>query len=503
MRLFISYARVDQRYCSQIVETLDVHDVWYDQRLYMGDDWWSEIVKRIKWCEAFLYLISPESVASEYCRRELTIAQDEGKYIFPILIQPRTQIPRQISHIHYVDMSKGLTVETVKSLLGAMVVAEREKYRSATTSTPAPAWLGAGGGGGTPLNMPKPQISQPPMRAETFFQDVAYAMEHKDFDKAIYLLKQAKTLHLKPRFIDIDSLLQEAEEGLEKQTYQRDAEREYQAILSLVKHSTTRDFGYHAFRSFREQFPDYDPENIASYYGTEDVPTLKWCDVDQGEVTIKVSKRKIVFFVNRYRISKYPITNAQFKLFLEATDGYCDPRWWNISRHSQVWHKNNPNPADPSVEWGDHPRTNVNWYEAVAFCEWMSFKTGLTIALPKEEQWQRSAQGDDGRTYAWGKTFDANNCNTKESGIGKTSHVRRFMTGASPYGVIDMVGNVWEWCDQNNYSGKPDADHPDGKRVVRGGSYANSSKSASVTSSRRLEPEKRNASLGFRVMIRD
>lgn len=501
MQLFISYARVDQRYCSQIVETLDVHDVWYDQRLYMGEDWWEEIVRRIKWCEAFLYLMSPESVASEYCRRELTIALDEGKYIFPILIQSRTEIPPQISHIQYIDMSKGLIVETVKSLLGAMVMAERRKYQP--NQSAALAHLGAGGGGGTPILSSNHPVASPPMRAETLFQDVAHAMEQQDYDKAIYLLKQAKTLHLKPQFIDIDVLLKEAEEALEKLQYERNAKREYEAILSLVKHDATRDFGYHAFRSFREQFPDYDPQNIASFCGTEDAPTLKWCHVDEGEVTVKVGKRKIIFYVNHFRISKYPITNAQFKLFLEATDGYADPRWWKVSSHSQEWHRNNPKPNDSSAEWGDHPRTNINWYEAMAFCAWMSYKTGLNIALPKEENWQRAAQGDDDRTYAWGNDFDSNCCNTRESGINKTSHVRRFMTGSSPCGAIDMVGNVWEWCDVNHYTSKSDADHPDGKRVVRGGSYANSSKYASVRSSRRLEPEKRNATLGFRVMLRD
>ena len=88
MRLFVSYARVDKPYCIQIIEMLDVHEVWYDQRLYAGQQWWKEILRRLDWCEGFIYLLSPESVASEYCRREFELALNLGRHIFPVLIHP-------------------------------------------------------------------------------------------------------------------------------------------------------------------------------------------------------------------------------------------------------------------------------------------------------------------------------------------------------------------------------------------------------------------------------
>lgn len=129
MRLFISYARVDKPLLKQIAERLeDVHEVWYDKRLFAGQHWWEEIESRLTWCEGFVYLLSPESVASEYCQKEFTIAQAQGKHIFPVLIQARTPIPANLSHIHYADVSEGM--ENIHMLLNAITVAERMNLQS-------------------------------------------------------------------------------------------------------------------------------------------------------------------------------------------------------------------------------------------------------------------------------------------------------------------------------------------------------------------------------------
>ncbi len=61
MRLFLSYARVDKPYAIQVVNMLDIHEIWYDQRLYAGQDWWREILRRLDWCDGFIYLLSPDS----------------------------------------------------------------------------------------------------------------------------------------------------------------------------------------------------------------------------------------------------------------------------------------------------------------------------------------------------------------------------------------------------------------------------------------------------------
>ncbi|HYO87484.1 MAG TPA: toll/interleukin-1 receptor domain-containing protein, partial [Candidatus Limnocylindrales bacterium] len=106
MRLFLSYARVDQPIAIQIAEALSGnHDVWLDERLYAGQRWWEEIRRRLDWCEGFVYLLSPESVTSEYCLRELKLALDMRKYIFPVLIRRGTEVPESIRDIQYADLS--------------------------------------------------------------------------------------------------------------------------------------------------------------------------------------------------------------------------------------------------------------------------------------------------------------------------------------------------------------------------------------------------------------
>ena len=93
-----------------------------------------------------------------------------------------------------------------------------------------------------------------------------------------------------------------------------------------------------------------------------------------------------------------------------------------------------------------HPVVNVTWHDACAYCRWLSEVTGKAIALPSEAEWEKAARGDqDQRAYPWGDAFDMLRCNSDELGLEDTTPVGIFPTGASPYGCLDMAGNVWEW----------------------------------------------------------
>ncbi len=127
-------------------------------------------------------------------------------------------------------------------------------------------------------------------------------------------------------------------------------------------------------------------------------------------------QRKVA--LDDYYIYKYEVTVAQYRKFCEATGRTMPP--------------------EPSWKWQPtHPIVNVTWDDARDYAVWAG------AALPTEAQFEKAAQGADGRTYVWGNSFTKSTCHTSD---GKTAPVGSYPTGISPYGALDMAGNVWEWC---------------------------------------------------------
>lgn len=223
-------------------------------------------------------------------------------------------------------------------------------------------------------------------------------------------------------------------------------------------------------------------------------PPFEWIEIPAGEFTMGHEDyshnppRKVT--LPTFRIAKYPVTNAQYAKFIEA-EGYREPKWWIDAG----WQVREANKWIEPRRWNDHnfnspeqPVNALSWYESVAFARWLKDATGENVTLPLEAQWEKAARGRDGRLYPWGNTFDQNRCNTRESSIGKTTLVRQYEgKGDSPFGVVDMAGNVWEWC-LDQYS-NPQIDpskvnlHSTDARVLRGGSFS-SNLNVAVASSR-------------------
>lgn len=516
MRIFVSYARVDKPFCVQIVDTLNAHDVWYDQRLYAGQHWWREILRRLDWCEGFIYLLSPESLESQYCQREFELAQRLERHIVPVRIHEDITLPPSLADVQYVDFSKGITPEAVRDLLNSVHVVERENNSSKPDPDPSPD--------PSPAHTPFPTIGSGDIKPPTpnpgaVIGSAAAAMGKGQFDQAVFLLRQAKANNFQSRFIDIDALLQEALVGLERQSYLREAEREYRQIAPLVKEKHTRKLGCQAFMGFKEAFPDYDPDNLTSLCQetpsifrkrattpTARLPGLEWCEIPAGNVRVDANgqdtaKQQRIVYVDAFSISKYPVTNAQYQKFLDDPNGYTNPQWWRFSPCAASWHQAHPDPAPSQFEGDERPREMVNWYNAMAFCFWASDYSGTNTALPTETQWLRAARGDDDRVYPWGDKFDKDRCNTSESNVKMTSLVMRFPTGASPFGVYDMSGNVWEWClnTKADLSNSPEITS-DSERVVHGGSYIGPSNRAKIPFRYYLNPHLFYASIGFRIV---
>jgi len=183
-------------------------------------------------------------------------------------------------------------------------------------------------------------------------------------------------------------------------------------------------------------------------------------------------------------IARYPPTNAQYRFFVEE-GGYQERHYWT----DEGWEEKErggwtePRYAGGAFDLPNHPVVRVSWYEAGAYCRWLTEKLRALgtlgedeiVRLPTEEEWQRAAQGDGGQAYPWGR-WQEGRANTDESGIGQASAVGLFPEGASPCGALDMAGNVWEWC-ADWY------DEDQATKVLRGGSWSNSRWSARCFSS--------------------
>lgn len=143
-----------------------------------------------------------------------------------------------------------------------------------------------------------------------------------------------------------------------------------------------------------------------------------------------------------FYVARYPVTVAQFRVFIEATG-------LRLGLDEGLKHE----PEQPFVV--------VSWHEALKYCEWLEERFRLSddtpdvlrrrladgghVGLASEAQWEKAARGIDGNVYPWGDTIDPSRANYVDTGLGKTSLVGAFPAGASPYRGLDMSGNVWEW----------------------------------------------------------
>jgi formylglycine-generating enzyme required for sulfatase activity len=182
-----------------------------------------------------------------------------------------------------------------------------------------------------------------------------------------------------------------------------------------------------------------------------------------------------------YWIGQTEVTNAQFRPFVEG-DGYTNPDYWTEAGWSWREAENITQPAfweDADRNGDQQPVVGINWYEAVAYARWLSAQTGHEYRLPTEAEWEKAARGTDGRIWPWGDDWEAANCNCDRT-IGRTTPVGQYPEGASPYGALDMAGNVFEWTATEWGKDYPYIQEDgwiaaylarEGVRVLRGGSW--------------------------------
>jgi formylglycine-generating enzyme required for sulfatase activity len=245
--------------------------------------------------------------------------------------------------------------------------------------------------------------------------------------------------------------------------------------------------------------------------GTDGLPDILWCDVPAGKFLYgeKKEEREISY---AFKIAKYLVTHQQFQSFIDSGE-FDKPDWWRDfpQEYQPQSMREQYNP------YRNHPRDSVSWYQAVAFTRWLTRQyrqSGLMeendeIRLPTEWEWEYAARGTDGREYPWGNGYRVGyaNLDEQEQGVGpyflyRTTAVGFYPQGASPFGVLDMAGNLWEWC-LNKYK-TPEitaADTSSDARVLRGGSFYHYQGDARSVSRYYYDPYSDYDALGFRVVF--
>lgn len=202
--------------------------------------------------------------------------------------------------------------------------------------------------------------------------------------------------------------------------------------------------------------------------------------------------------VGSFLIGKYPVTNREYKEFVDAAGYHVpfrDDEWsstmnWNAETRTYL----------PGRD--EHPVTLVSWHDAQAYCQWLDGR------LPTEAEWEKAARGEDGRQWPWGDTWQNERCNAGLDGVWNTTPVNQYgERGQSPYGVRDMAGNVWEWTSSmpdpypyNAGSGR-EAVTPAGNRVQRGGAWRLPPSMVRCATRGSASADDFGFNLGFRVVL--
>ncbi len=477
MFIFISYSSKDRALVDELADDLDLllsHDhliIWYDRELNRsgGHQWWDLILESIRRCDVFINALSVHVLASEPCRREYQYARDLKKPILPLLLSD-------------LDI-RDLPIELQAVQLVRYQQRSRDQQKSLNISIrnlpPAP-----------PLPDPLPIAPDAPLDPVGIMRS-RIANLTSDSEQQRRLIRDIEDMGEEKGFAqsvrDLLLRLIERDDVLTARNLRR-----AQDVLSRLPDPPAGSSAVAVSAPAAPSTPSRPTLEslLPAPFAMVPIPAGKvrlvtldgWADnyVPKG-------KNGTVFDVPAFKIARYPVTNAQFRKFVDAK-GYDNQSWWTSDgwkahvaegwTQPRYWEDAQYEPFNRP----DHPVVGVSWFEAVAFCRWSSAVTGGKIMLPTEQMWQRAAQGDTTWAYPWGDRWDGTRCQNSVSPMSSkhTSPVTQYAgkssepgKGDSPLGVSNMAGNIWEWCLTEYETGKQNENESAISRVLRGGSWRN------------------------------
>ncbi|MCL4880422.1 MAG: SUMF1/EgtB/PvdO family nonheme iron enzyme [Anaerolineae bacterium] len=536
-KLFISYRRTNWSFtywlADELGKLLDAH-IFVDFAGIDESNFESALLRNLRESDAVLLIVTEHTFSdrifrpNDWVRQEIRAALEMNKPIALALYEGRippsdpTLLPADILPIQKaqgIEFYPRYFKAGVHELAAFLDRATPVKMRN--SAAPAPSQVAA-----TTSDDPKKRLDSATALAEA-----------GDYDRALNLLIELQQVNYHPRFIRLTDLIADLQQAQAAEQRRWQAGEAYDEIEMLARVNLAR--AQAAWQEFRREYPDFtdDPANLAARL--KPVPTatpppppvtkkpasdpaaavrniigepFEWCEVPAGKFLYSDDKKPLE--LPSFYIAKYPITYAQFQIFIDAKDGFRESRWWE-GLAAEADHRKQPGNQQGKI--ANHPRENVSWYDAIAFCRWLSAKLGgesainkpdqWLIRLPTEQEWEKAARRKDGLVYPWGNEYKVGYANIDESKLdgGKylkqTTSVGSYPQGASPYGVLDMSGNVWEWCLTERSSGKSNDMTNSEQRVLRGGSWSLSRDDARAAYRLSLGPDGRLDLVGFRVVV--
>jgi hypothetical protein len=510
MNLFITYSRDERAWVTEFARVLRdrlYHAVWSDQMVLPASNWWDEILNQIEACEVLIYVMTPRAVESVYCQAELDYALRLGKLVLPLMLKEAKYPPSLANQwIQYYRITEDDTMNDVLLAVERALGQIRLSLSMGMYFVPTPRPT-------RPLE-PKPRL----------IREDSFELFKRAEEAVTTNFQQTESLFNEIIQSNLGDLGLAAQQRLTELKFERQRASDY----SLIETSATQAGAKSLWDVYVSKYGmEYDPAGLALRFETakpklspienrikECLEGFEWIEIPAWKAQ-KIAEPKSLWDLihnrrldhPRFYIAKYPITNGQFLAFMQA-EGYHIKAWWTEDGLAFKETLNMAMPAlfnDPVFGQNDHPVVGVSWYEAIAFCNWLKSCTGETITLPTDTQWQRAAQGEQGWLYPWGNTWEVAYCqNSVTQPCASTSPVTSFLgKGDSPYKVVDLAGNVEEWC-LTEYDSGTNTDKGRHRRVVRGGNWTHT-KPADFSAETRSHTEifanwSRRDNLGFRIV---
>jgi hypothetical protein len=415
--IFISYSKFNQTYAYQLADELQRRgfNIWIDKiGIEYGVDWWDAIVAGLRGCGAFLVIMTPESKESKWVKREVFLAEDAEKPMFPVLLDGENW--ELFILTQYADVRGGALPDDDLFARLAVYVTPHGTGRNVSPLLDTAASMG-----GPPVS---PTPSGDAFDLEAAITAFGRAFRGRQWAEALEILGRICASGEDPTPFDVDTfeakvqaVIEAEKRAREQAAWEAERDKRYRRVLSMIDYAE-RETIWTALNVFWQSFPGHDPDGLAARYEpprrfspvTDILPApFAWVNIPAGTVKLITERGSQTFSVPAFAIARYPVTNAQYTRFVDAR-GYETQRWWTDAgwqaRKEESW-------TEPrfwrDTKWNgmEYPVVGVSWFEAVAFCRWLREVTDdETVVLPTEQQWQRAAQGDDERIYPWGNDWD-------------------------------------------------------------------------------------------------